>query len=144
MNILTYNHLFLNPRFGALGMFTMPMVLTSGLFAALFTLWTVLDWVRGAAVGALPILSNLTAYLPVALRGPPADILMINSVALVAIIPVFIWCFFLYSGFKIASRKPSVHYAVPALILLFLYPALLGITFLAAYAYELSGRKYKW
>ncbi len=144
MNILRYNHLFLNPRFGSLGMFTMPMVLTSGLFAAVFTVWTILNWARGAATAALPVIANVTAFLPVALRGPPPDPLLINSVALVAVIPVFIWCFFLYSGFRIAGVKPDVYHLVPALILLFLYPALLGITFLVAYAYELSGRGYRW
>lgn len=144
MNILRYNHLFLNPRFGSLGMFTMPMVLTSGLFAAVFTVWTLLGWARGAAIAALPAISNLTAFLPVALRGPPPDPLLINSVALVAVIPVFIWCFFLYSGFRIAGVSPGVRHILPALILLFIYPALLGITFLAAYAYELSGRGYRW
>ncbi len=144
MNILRYNHLFLNPRFGSLGMFTMPMVLTSGLFAAVFTVWTVLNWGRGAATAALPALSNLTAFLPVAMRGPPPDPLLINSVALVAIIPVLIWCFFLYSGFRIAEVRPGLRHVLPALILLFIYPAFLGVTFLAAYASELSGRGYRW
>ena len=144
MNILRYNHLFLNPAFGALGMFTMPMVLTSGLFAAVFTVWTILNGARGAAIAILPALANLTAFLPVALRGPPLDPLMVNSVALVAAIPVLIWCFFLYSGFRIAGVRPDIGHVLPALILLFLYPAFLGITFLAAYASELSGRWYRW
>ena len=144
MNILRYNHLFLNPRFGSLGMFTMPMVLTSGLFAAVFTVWTILDWARGAITAVLPAVSNITAFLPVAMRGPPPDPLMVNSVVLVAMIPVIIWCFFLYSGFRIANARPNVSHILPALILLFLYPAFLGITFLAAYASELSGRWYRW
>ena len=144
MNVLAYNHLFLNPAFGTLGMFTMPMVLTSGLFAAVFTVWTVLDWARGAATAILPALANLTAFLPVALRGQPPDIFLINSVALVAVIPVLIWCFFLYSAFRIAGVRPGLQHVIPALILLFVYPAFLGVTFLAAYAAELSGWRYRW
>ncbi|MDE1798307.1 MAG: glycosyltransferase family 2 protein [Candidatus Micrarchaeota archaeon] len=143
-NVFKYSDMFLNPRYGSLGLFVLPMVLASGLFAALFVFWTALDMGRNLFNWVMPWVANYAAVLPIALRLPPLDPLMFSSALIVGVIPAIIWAFFLYSGFSISHQKMKLEHVFPALVLMFLYPFFLGYAFLMAYVYELSGKSYKW
>ncbi len=143
-NLFKYTDMFLNPRFGSLGLFTLPMMLTTGLFAALFTFWTLSEWGRDILSVITPAMSNWQAVLPGLMQPPPLDPLLISSAIFVGLVPAVIWAFFLWSGFEIAGVKPKRAHLLPALILMTCYPLFLGVGFLSAYAHELSGRGYKW
>jgi len=144
LNLFKYTDMFLNPRFGSLGLFTLPMMLSTGLFAALFTFWMLSDWARSFLSAIMPTFSNWQAVLPGIFMVPALDPLMLSSTILVGLVPAFIWGFFLWSGFHIAGEKPKAAHILPCICLMSVYPLFLGVTFLSAYAHELSGRGYKW
>jgi len=144
LNLFKYTDMFLNPRYGSLGLFTLPMMLSTGLFAALFTFWMLSDWARSLISAILPTFSNLQAVLPGLFVLPPLDPLMVSSAIVVGLVPAVIWGFFLWSGFEIAGEKPKLAHIIPCICLMTVYPLFLGVTFLSAYAHELSGQGYKW
>lgn len=144
MNILKYFDMFLNPKYGTFGLFVLPTTLGSGFFAALFMLWTLINYGRHTLDFLIPWISNPSQVGIWALPFMRADLFLIDSAIVFGLISALVWGYFTITSFRLANERIGRKHILPLLMLLTVYPIFLGLAFLGAYAQEFSGREYKW
>jgi len=143
MNMLKYIDMFLNPTHGNFGLFILPVTLGSGFFAALFILWTLLNYVRAGINYAAPWVSNFS-ILAASGISVPFDPFLLDSAMIFGLISLVIWGYFVHKSFSISGHKPQARHILPLLGILYIYPLFIGFTYLSAYVHEFSGKRYKW
>ncbi|VVB57229.1 Glycosyltransferase AglI [uncultured archaeon] len=145
MNMLKYSDMLLNPKYGSFGLFVLPITLGSGFFSALFIFWTLLNYLRAAWDWALPWLYNpIAAGIPGITQPVHMGLYMYDSTLLFGMVGFLVWAYFVHKSFEMAKETPKLKHVVPVGLMLWFYPLFIGLTFLASYVMEFSGRKYKW
>jgi cellulose synthase/poly-beta-1,6-N-acetylglucosamine synthase-like glycosyltransferase len=144
MNILKYFDMFLNPKYGTFGLFVLPTTLGSGFFAALFMLWTIMNYGRQLIDWMIPLISNPGQLGIWAIPFPKADPFLLDSAIIFGVVSASLWGYFTYKSFHLANERLSRKHILPLAMLLTVYPIFLGLGFLGAYVQEFSGREYKW
>ncbi|MEM4348026.1 MAG: glycosyltransferase family 2 protein [Candidatus Anstonellaceae archaeon] len=144
MNILKYIDLFFNPKYGEFGLFILPTTLGSGFFAALFMAWTLMSLSRGVFDWLSPFLHNFSAAVLASAVSIGPGLLVFQSAWILGLFSLSIWAYFLIKSFEISNTTPKPRHVVPLILLLWVYPVFVALTFLAAYIHELFGMKYTW
>lgn len=144
MNILKYIDLFFNPKYGEFGLFILPTTLGSGFFAALFMAWTLMSLSRGVFDWFSPFLHNFSAAMLATAAGINSGLLVFQSAWILGVFSLSIWAYFLIKSFEISNTAPKPRHILPLVLLLWVYPVFVALTFLAAYIHELFGMKYSW
>lgn len=144
MNLLKYNEMMFNPRYNTLGLFVMPAILISGLLSSLFVFWTILVSVKQAIVYSLPVIFKPDVVFEGLrhLRFPA--LYSIDSIFLFGIAAMLLWFYFLTKGVELSKNKLGRRHILPLILMFTLYPIFVGIAYFASYAYEFSGKEYRW
>ncbi|MFA6214640.1 MAG: glycosyltransferase family 2 protein [Candidatus Micrarchaeia archaeon] len=144
MNVLKYNDLFFNPKYGDFGVFILPTTLGSGFFAALFMAWMLITTSRNVFDWLSPFLANFSAGASATASWLLSGAMVVQSVWVLGVFSLALWGYFLIKSFEISNSKPKMKHIVPLICLLWLFPFFVGFTFLVSYIYELFGVKYSW
>ena len=143
-NIIKYMDLFLNPKYGQLGLFVLPTMLGSGFFAAIFMGWALLFWLRGMAEWLVPFIYDFGGGIALTQAGLGNGMSFIHSGWILWLFSIFLWAYFLIISFELAGEEPKPRHALPLVCMLTVYPIFIGIAFLISYLYEFFGVKYTW
>lgn len=144
MNILNNPDLMLNPKYKNISMLILPTVLASGLFAALFVAWSMINIAENSWGAISPWVFHFFALAPSGVVINPPNIFLIDSALIFSLAPILIWIYFLHTGFKMAGQHFGLKHVIPSILLLLAYPIAIGLTFFVVYVYELTGQKYTW
>ena len=144
MNLLKYSELIFNRKYNNLGVFMLPIILTSGIFGAMFMLWTLFEVLKSWMLGFQPWFANFGATASLGLVITPLDVFMVDSNIVFGVISIFLWLYFMVTGFRLAKQKIGLSYVPQILLMMTLYPIFIGVVYVIAYTYEFLGRDYKW
>ncbi|MEM3609313.1 MAG: glycosyltransferase family 2 protein [Candidatus Anstonellales archaeon] len=144
VNMFNYSDMIFNPKYEALGMFIMPIVITTGLFSSIFLAWNIIYHSRNILQGLIPWLYNFEAMASVGITLKSFDVFAIDSIYIFAGFSTLFWIYFVYMGFKISRTKFTKEYILPTLGMFFLFPIFSAFTFFIAYVYEFLGKEYRW
>ncbi|MCX8167204.1 MAG: glycosyltransferase family 2 protein, partial [Candidatus Micrarchaeota archaeon] len=144
VNMFNYSDMILNPRYEALGMFIMPIVITTGLLSSLFLTWNIIYHLRNIINAMLPWFQNFEAMASVGIIIKSVDIFTLDSIYVFAAYTTLFWMYFVYMGFKISNTRFTFSHVIPTLTMFLLFPIFSAFTFLTAYVYEFLGKEYRW
>ncbi len=144
MNILNNSDMVFNPKYDNISMLILPTVLASGLFAALFMAWSMINIAENSWGALSPWVFHFFSLAPSGVMINPPNLFLIDSALIFSLAPILIWIYFLRTGFRMAGQRFQLKHALPAVLLLLVYPIAIGLTFFVVYVYELTGQKYTW